>query len=649
MAIVSGIVRDSEQTALAGIIVTITAAQPVVGFNGGAVARQTESYTTNGAGLMTTGDLAPGAYRVTMSVAVNASTSQTVLLETTGVATEAATMTLEAFLAENALPVNTSILQQVLAAAAVALSAYQGRQYVTRALFVAATAYVNGADAPVNGTVVTAGGLQYVRSAGDTALPGLPGWLPFGPLSLGHFADVKTDSIVSGPAAAEAFTQAIAYAATARDGSRSYPNVKTEVIVPSGVYHFSAGTTAILRRGVRLRGQSRGSVRIYHHGGGVDCFSTVPYDAGVPDTFSNSFIEIEDIEIVGSSTTTNGIYIFGNVRNGALRRVTVRGCATNVGGNECYTLVTENCDFQAAVNYNVDFGNITSALFFENRIDEAGISNVRVTGSAAAPNVHVKFVGGHYQRAGEAGIRLVDVDSAVMIAPYFEGNNKDSGNFADVEWIHGPASRGRDLTILDLFGTATTGGTNTRIVKATTAGRLTIVGPKTFIGTAPGQYTVGVELGASMLACDLIGGRIDAATRVTRASNNTRLNDLAAGLEDLGSAGNRRTLTNGNLYWTLDSPANRRGEMRFAAGGADTWFVGRGRSDESIPGDFYIARASGGGASPDFSIDDGTGAVGIRRLVLPGPFADDAAAASGGVAVGASYRVTGGNVAWRVT
>lgn len=126
MAIVSGIVRDSERTALAGIIVTITAARPVVGFSGGAVAQQTEIYTTSGTGLLTTGNLAPGAYAVTLSVAANASTSQTVLLSTTGIATEAETMTLEAFLAENALPVNSSILQQTVTARDEAVAAAAG-------------------------------------------------------------------------------------------------------------------------------------------------------------------------------------------------------------------------------------------------------------------------------------------------------------------------------------------------------------------------------------------------------------------------------------------------------------------------------------------------------------------------------------------
>lgn len=63
-------------------------------------------------------------------------------------------------------------------------SANQGRQYTTRAEFVADDTY-----APADGTVVTAGGLQYVRSAGATAIADLPGWLPFGLVFADHLAE----------------------------------------------------------------------------------------------------------------------------------------------------------------------------------------------------------------------------------------------------------------------------------------------------------------------------------------------------------------------------------------------------------------------------------------------------------------------------
>lgn len=44
-----------------------------------------------------------------------------------------------------------------------------------------------------------------------------------------------------------------------------------------------------------------------------------------------------------------------------------------------------------------------------------------------------------------------------------------------------------------------------------------------------------------------------------------------------------------------------------------------------------------------------TGRVMTTDFQFPGPFADDAAAATGGVAVNSIYRKTGGTVAWRVS
>ena len=65
------------------------------------------------------------------------------------------------------------------------LSSPTGKQYATRAAFVDDVA---AGYAPAEGTVVTAGGVQYRRDAGAEVLPGLPGWLPFGRLTFRHFS-----------------------------------------------------------------------------------------------------------------------------------------------------------------------------------------------------------------------------------------------------------------------------------------------------------------------------------------------------------------------------------------------------------------------------------------------------------------------------
>lgn len=88
-----------------------------------------------------------------------------------------------------------------------ALSAYQGRQYGTRAEFVADTAYVSGVEIPVFGTVVTAGREKYRRiGIGVNPISDLPNWEPFNVVTPQHFGALGNGSADD----TAAFTAAIA-------------------------------------------------------------------------------------------------------------------------------------------------------------------------------------------------------------------------------------------------------------------------------------------------------------------------------------------------------------------------------------------------------------------------------------------------------
>lgn len=479
--------------------------------------------------------------------------------------------------------------------------------------------------------------VEFVRKTGSAVVGLKQDWVPDGLPTPYHFGAVGNG--ISDDA--EAFQRCASYAGTAITADKAYPLVYTAAYVPPGNYLIGAGKTVTAPRGVKMQGASRSSVRLTHGGGGVPCILLTSAET------SNTNVEISDLEIIGAADTTYCIESYGNVRNGLFENVTTRGGQRGVGGDTCYTLVMNHCDIQNASINNIEFGNVTSALFFENRVDQAGVCDVLITGSAAEPNVHVKFIGGHYQRSGQAGIRLVDVDSAEIIAPYFEGNNKDDSGYGDIEWLHGPATRSRTLNVIGAFHTPTTGGATTRQIKASTNGRLTVVGPKSYIGTAPGRYAVGVELGALMMSCDILGGNIDADTRISRASLNTTLRDYSVG-EQYSNTGAFLFQSPSNLSFRLDAPSNRRNEIKLSTAGVDKWFLGRGDSDESHPDDFYISPVSGGGNNPDFRIDGGTGDTHIRRLNISGPYLNDGAASLAGVPVGFPYRRTDGVVAWRV-
>ena len=74
---------------------------------------------------------------------------------------------------------------------------------------------------PAAGTVITAGGLQYVRTIGATAIADMLGWLPFGAKNVCHYGAVEGNT----------GNQALAFMAAQADGGR--------IVVSKGVYRFT--------------------------------------------------------------------------------------------------------------------------------------------------------------------------------------------------------------------------------------------------------------------------------------------------------------------------------------------------------------------------------------------------------------------------
>lgn len=346
-------------------------------------------------------------------------------------------------------------------------------------------------------------------------------WKPWGQITPLHFGATASNTGNDAPAV----QAAVDYAGTIDTyPDPSFPKVKGSVFLPSGIYLFAAGSTVTIPRGVSIHGESRSATLIRHMGGDVDCFTT---DAG---EVSNTNVAFRDFSLRGVGTTRCGIRITGGYKNCELHNVTIRDCKVNLGGDRCWTLLVHHCNFDRAVDYNVHFGNLTCATFFENRMDLAGIANVFINGGQSSPTntSHVKFIGGSYQYAGEAGVRLLDVVDATFIATYFEGNNRNSGGHADLEWLKGPLNFGRCLNLVDTENAASGGGTNTRLLKATAPGHISFFGPKSYIGTAPARYAVGVETHSDVKSLTLIGGWIDADQRLSVAPE-TKLTDIAMG------------------------------------------------------------------------------------------------------------------------
>ena len=181
MTQVTGPLFDEVGNLLANTTCVVQAQEALLGQDGGGRAKRGVEVTTSGAGIFDA-DIKPGAHILTVWVQAPGASSVTALVRGKLIVLDQANQSLQSALDSDVGDITPSALQQAVAAkdaaeaaAILAQSAYQGRQYTTRAAFVADVAA--GYD-PAAGTVVTASGVQYVRSAGATSLPGLPGWLP---------------------------------------------------------------------------------------------------------------------------------------------------------------------------------------------------------------------------------------------------------------------------------------------------------------------------------------------------------------------------------------------------------------------------------------------------------------------------------------
>lgn len=103
--------------------------------------------------------------------------------------------------------------------------------FATRGAFVS---WASSAAPLVDGTTITAAGLVYIRQAGATAIPDLPGWVPGGRWSVAHFGAGGGGDDVS------AFSSAAQSAPASDNITQTWSGlahaVVAEVIVPAGSY-----------------------------------------------------------------------------------------------------------------------------------------------------------------------------------------------------------------------------------------------------------------------------------------------------------------------------------------------------------------------------------------------------------------------------
>jgi hypothetical protein len=390
-----------------------------------------------------------------------------------------------------------------------------------------------------------------------------------------------------------AIQAAIDYAKTQINADNIYPLVTASVFFPAGQYSIASGSSLVVSRGIKLYGESSSLVKLIHLGGTVPCIKT---DSAVT---SNNNIQIQDLEIYGvGAGTTYGIYFNNSIYNSKIENVIIRNCNVNFKSLDSWSLYIERCHFDSSIANNIEFENATAIYITNSRIDNGGENNAYITKSPTWPSVHTIFEGCTIQRAQQEGIKLIDVDSANVTNSYFEGNNIANSNHADIHWAHGAATRGINLNVSNCYASATTGGDTNKFIYAATAGDVNVNNTRTYDAAGTYAYLVGIDLGASIRACYINSSKIEATTRVVRASTNTGLIDPEQGETYYRSAISNPIFDGtSNLYPTFNAPANRRLAIALQSGGVDKWFVGRGDTDEAQADMFFVARNNAGSAA----------------------------------------------------
>jgi len=327
------------------------------------------------------------------------------------------------------------------------------------------------------------------------------------------------DGVADDTAAIQA---AIDYAATQIVVSGAYPQVTSGIYISSGTYKIVSGSTLRLRAGVRISGDNRSSVRIVHGGGGVPCFDTDPTITG------NTHIQINNISITGSgASTTHGIKINNNIRNGEIENVTISNCNINLGITDCWTIYINHCDFQDAIVNNISAENVTAATFSNCRIDQAGEDNVYLTRSILYQNVNPIFFNCAIQRAQKNGINAYNVTEFAITNCYFEANNRSSGSHSDIYW-NSNTTVGNNLVVVGSFASVTGGGSNTRFITADVGGNISVIGCTMYddLATITSVYEYGIYLGANIDKLTSINNRLAGTIdKIGRASTSTPIYD----------------------------------------------------------------------------------------------------------------------------
>jgi hypothetical protein len=431
----------------------------------------------------------------------------------------------------------------------------------------------------------------------------------------------------------------------------------TSIYFPPGTYNHTGLT---LVRAKRYFGAGRNASFLVHTGSGGN---SLQYTGA-----SSAQIQIEDLTISGNDVdTANTIYIENGNFVTFISRCNINKGIVNISLRDSWTATINDCWIYGRGNNspgitqtNIYTDGFESGVIYNCRIEDCLQDNIVIDKNLSAFVSQGFVISGQtkVQRCGRYGIYAKGTSSWGTINAYFERiNDNNVAGVAAIKFDSNLYSKvtncymtnsGTGSVFVDVAGAGSividscyqsSSGGATGLVVQSNVKKVTTIGNRFFVAT---PYSVNTSVKWLNLDQDSDINFIDDSLLLGERANL----DEATYVFDAYTDKKMRFNSFANLQYVFNAAANRRLELAFQSAGTNKWFIGRGDSDEPFPTDFYISNLSGGGSTPPFRIDETLNTV---FLYLPGPYVDDAAAATAGVAVNQTYLKTGGSVAWRVS
>jgi hypothetical protein len=502
--------------------------------------------------------------------------------------------------------------------------------FATRAALVSVIA---GGLAPIAGATYRAAGVEYLGQSGATSIPDMPGLVPSGEITPQHWGALGNGAADDTAAIQAAINYCEPVGTVTGLGGK-------ELVFPAGTYRY---TNLIIRRPFKIR--ARGSVELKALAGVTgDTVLIEPIHDGtnyVSNGGTFARLEITGIQFSGFSKAdagaANGIAFRRAASNEIYTEVIMTNCEAwsfandGIVGQNFHGLVKFNeCQIHNNARDNFNINSCADWRWDQSEIGVAGRDNILMSGC-----VEMRGFGTYVYAAARYNFYLFNAagswhgganDTAEDHGIYYD--NRLAGRwFEFLECGHRFNSGSAANTFADVFVTSLA---NSELILTSpsfeepNAGfalkNIQIAGAATVRVVNP-RFNSGAGITDPDFASPAAQVRLHNTPQLFQADgvNFSRVPfDVVTATQFAGLSGRNGA---GHTAYTLSGwdATNRGGVLQLL------------NPDNSL-GQRLAAPGAGGT---------------LTAITFPGPYANDAAAASAGIAVGVAYRVTGGGIAWR--